>query len=85
MVQDPKVILAKSDDELMVWALSGEADSYVHRLGETAMNMRSAIKMVEASKELAAHTRILAISTWGIVVITLLTQLALIYFAAIKG
>ncbi len=40
MARDPKETLAMSDEELMLWALSGDVDSYVHKIGESAMSMR---------------------------------------------
>jgi hypothetical protein len=41
MAEDPEKILAMSDHQLMVWTLSGQEESYVHRIGETAMAMRA--------------------------------------------
>jgi len=84
MAEDPKVILEKSDYDLMYWTLSGADDSYVHKIGESALTMRTALKMLEANKKLVAHTRGLAISTWGVVGITFLTQAALIYLTVTR-
>jgi len=78
MAEDPEKILAKSDHELMVWVLSGQENSYVHRIGETAMSLRASLRMAEATKELASYTKRISIATWGIVIITALTQAALI-------
>ena len=86
-----------TDAELQEWALSGEAGSYVHELGQTAMNMRCSVRMAEASREMAsankelvrstqslvAQTKNLVIATWGVVVITLLTQIALVVISVL--
>jgi hypothetical protein len=110
MAVDPKAIMAKSDEDLMYWALTGEGGSSDHLLGETALNMRVAVRMLEANRELTgatkkwleanlqldATTKELAVqtqslvsatrgvvrATWGVVVITLATQIGLIYLAA---
>jgi hypothetical protein len=63
MVEDPHRILAMSDTELQEWALSGEAGSYVHELGQTAMTMRCSLRMAEASKEMASANKELVRST----------------------
>ena len=98
-------IMSLSDEQLMIYTLSGEDGS--HGLGLAAMNMRSATQMVQVNRqmlddtkkwmeanlrldettgELALQTRSLvnatrgiAAATWGVVIITLLTQIALIY------
>lgn len=85
MAKDPKDILAMSDDELMLWTLSGMEGSYVHKIGETAMIMRNSIKTLKATKQLVTHTKGLAVATWGIVVITFLTQVSLIYLTATRS
>ncbi len=105
MAVHPNEILAMSDQELQLWALSGDVGSYVHELGQTAMNMRCSLRMVEATNQmvqttnqlaqaskgttaptgqLVQHTRNLALATWGIVVITLLTQIALIVLTVVR-
>jgi t-SNARE complex subunit (syntaxin) len=98
LAEDPKKILAMSDDELQAWALSGDVGSYVHELGETAMSMRCSLRMVEASKEMAnankdlvgstsslvRQTRHLVIATWGLVLITVFAQIAVIVIALVK-
>ncbi len=88
MAEDPEKVLAKSDHQLMVWTLSGQEDSYVHRIGETAMAMRASARMAEATagmakatKGLATHTKRLVYATSALVIITFLTQLALILLA----
>jgi hypothetical protein len=63
MAEDPRGIMAKSDDELQSWALSGEPGSYVHEIGQTAMNMRCSLRMAEASKEMVAANRDLVQAT----------------------
>lgn len=98
MAEDPRRILEMSNTELQEWALSGEAGSYVHELGQTAMTMRCSLRMAEASREMAsanrelvrftqslvAQTRNLVLATWGVVVITILTQLALIAVSVLR-
>ncbi len=98
MAEDPKKILAMSDDELQLWALSGDAGSYVHELGQTAMNMRCSLRMADVTKEMASanrdlvsstvslvhQTRKLVTATWALVLITLLTQIALIVLSVVK-
>jgi hypothetical protein len=106
VAEDPRRIMAKSDDDLQFWALSGDVGTYVHEIGQTAMNMRCSLRMAEASKEMVAanrdlvdatrtmlvgneglvrQTKNLVRATWGVVVITLLTQLALICLVVAKG
>jgi hypothetical protein len=90
MAEDPRKILAMTDRDLQLWALSGESNSYVLELGRTAMDMRCSLRMVEASNQmtaatesLAEKTERLASATWGIVIITLITQIALIALTVI--
>ncbi len=78
-----------SDQALQKWALSGDVGSYVHELGQTAMNMRCSVRMAEATREMAdvnrdlvrstnnlvQQTRRLVKATWVLVVITVLTQI----------
>lgn len=103
-------ILAMSDDELMRWTLSAHADSHVYKIGQTVLDMRVAVKMLEANREMVEQTkerlqanirldattkelatetqhlvqatRRIAFATWGVVVITLITNAGLIYLAA---
>jgi hypothetical protein len=103
-------IMALSDEQLMVYTLSGEDGS--HGLGLAAMNMRAATQMLQVNREMLDHarkwmeanlrldnttkelarqtqflvraTRGIAWATWGVVVITFLTQIALIYLAAFR-
>lgn len=84
MAKDPKEILKMSDDDLMFWTLSGQGDSYVHKIGETAMNMCSSLRVEQATMGLVAHTKRLVFATWGVVLITLATQAALIYFSVTR-
>ncbi len=88
MAKIPEEIIAMSDHQLMLWTLSGQEDSYVHRIGETAMAMRASARMAEATagmaeatKGLATHTKRLVYATSGLVIITFFTQLALILLA----
>lgn len=120
MGEHPHVIMAKSDEELREWTLSGADLSYQHQMGQTEMSMRCALRtaeasqqmatanrelvgytqmmvdanqamaeanrqlvdwtrtMVEANRDLVKQTRNLVWSTWGVVAITLLTQVATI-------
>ena len=92
MPEYPEKILAMSDHDLQAWALSGLEGSYVHEIGQTAMNMRCSLRMAEASETMAGanrdlvestrnlvqQTRNLVRATWGIVLITVVTQVALI-------
>ncbi len=92
MAQDPRTIMAMSDGDLMHWTLAGDVGSYAYGMGKVALEMRLANRQAEAAlesakaakvaadytKELASFTRNLAVATWGIVAITLLTQVALI-------
>ena len=57
MAVDPKEIMAKSDEELMRWALSGEGGSSDHLLAETALKMRVGMNMLDASRELTNATK----------------------------
>lgn len=110
MAVDPDVIMGKSDKELMFWVLSGEGGSSDHLLAESALKLRVAVSMLEASREqtnatkkwleanlqldettrklvvqtqsLAKATRGIVLATWGVVIITLATQIALIYLTA---
>lgn len=112
MAGSPKEILAMSDEQLMEWTLSGDVGSYVHELGQTAMNMRVAQRNLDANREMVAQTRQwleanirldattkeladktqslaratkgIAWATWGIVAITLVTQVALICFTVVR-
>ena len=105
MAKNPKELMAMSDEDLVFYALSGDVDSYAHRIGETAMALRVSLRMQDASKQQAAasqdmlattreavqanrdlvrYTRLLAVSSWAVVAITLLTQGALIYMTAIR-
>lgn len=107
MAQPVKKILEMNDDELMEWTLTGDAGSYVHQIGETALNMRVATRMLEANREmvnqtkqwleanikldattkelanqtqsLVRTTRGIVYATWGVVLITFITQVALLY------
>jgi hypothetical protein len=67
MAEDPKKILGMSDEDLQFWALSGDAGSYVHELGQTAMNMRCSLRMAEVTKEMASANRDLVRSTSSLV------------------
>lgn len=94
MATDPKKILAMSDEELMFWTLAGEGGSSDHMLGETALNMRVAMKTLEANRELTkvtqeltnqtkalvTATQAVVKATWGVVLITLLTQAAALIY-----
>jgi hypothetical protein len=98
MAEDPKKILAMSEEELQAWALSGDAGSYVHELGQTAMSMRCSLRMAEATKEMATanrdlvksttslvqQTRNLVKATWGLVLITILTQIAVTVLSLVR-
>ena len=57
MAEDPRKILAMSDDELMLWTLSGDEDTYVHKIGATVLNMRVSTRMLEANREMVKETR----------------------------
>ncbi len=98
MPEDPGRILAMSDQELQEWALSGDVGSYVHELGQTAMNMRCSARMAEATKEMATvnrdlvrstndlvgQTRRLVNATWVLVVITIVAQVGVALVSLLK-
>jgi len=112
MAEDPKKLISMTDDALLEWTLSGEENSYPHRIGETVLNMRNSVRALEVakkmehayselsqqtqrlaetsaealkhSKSLAAYTKHLAISTWAVALITLVTQVVLV-FITLKG
>lgn len=105
MPEDPDKILAMNDADLQWWALSGMEGSYVHELGQTAMNMRCSLRMATASEKMAGankdlvestrnlvqqtgnlvqQTRNLVKATWGVVLITIITQVALIVLSRMK-
>jgi hypothetical protein len=98
MPEDPRRILAMSDEELQEWALSGGVGSYVHELGQTAMNMRCSVRMAEATKEMAnadrdlvratnglvQQTGRLVKATWVLVVITILAQIGVALLSMMK-
>jgi hypothetical protein len=54
MPRKPEEILAMSDEKLMEYTLSGEESS--HGLGQAAMNMRVALRMLEANREMVKQT-----------------------------
>ena len=109
MPRSPKEILAMSDEQLMEYTLSGEESS--HGLGQAALTMRVALRMLEANREMVEQTRQwleanirldattkeladrtqslvrttngIVWATWGVVAITLVTQVALIYFTVV--
>ena len=85
MAKNPDDLIKMTDEELVFYALSGDVDSYAHRIGETAMVLRNSLRNLEATKEmakstqdLASSTRNYAIATWAIALITLATQVCLI-------
>jgi len=98
MAEDPEKILEMSDRDLQLWTLSGGAGSYAHQIGQTAMNMRCVLRMADVTKEMATAnrdlvnstvslvhaTRKLVTATWALVLITLLTQIAMIVLLALK-
>jgi hypothetical protein len=91
MADDPKKLLAMTDRDLQLWALSGESGSDVRELGRTAMDMRCSLRMVEASNQmtaaaesLAEKVERLASAAWGIVIITLITEIVLIALTVIN-
>jgi len=98
MAEDPRKLMTMSDDDLMFYTLSGEQGSYVHEIGQTAMNMRVSLRSLEVTREmaranellsnetsnLATYTRQLAVSTWAVAIITLITQVALVVMAVRK-
>jgi CHASE3 domain sensor protein len=98
MPEDPRRILAMSDQELQEWALSGDVGSYVHELGQTAMNMRCSVRMAEASSKMAnanrdlvtstnalvQQTRRLVKATWVLVVVTVLVQIGVAIVSLIR-
>jgi hypothetical protein len=119
MADDPDTIMAKSDEELVFYTLSGDENSYSHVIGSTAAYLRVAFRMVEASqqqaqaaqaalesaqeqatssermlsaaretaeanKALAKYTKNLAMSTWAVALITLVTQFTIIVMALRK-
>jgi len=53
MAKHPKEMIARSDDELRVYALSGEEGSYAHEIGQTEMNMRCAMRIAQAAANMA--------------------------------
>ncbi|MGD0949304.1 MAG: hypothetical protein ABSA52_17985 [Candidatus Binatia bacterium] len=97
MAENPKKIMAMSDDELQFWALSGDVGTYVHELGQTAMNMRCSLRMAEVTKEMASanrdlvrstsslvqQTRNLVRATWALVLITILAQIAVVIISVV--
>ena len=59
--------MQKSDDDLRRWTLSGEQGSYVHEIGQTEMNMRCALQIAQASKDMANANKELVEWTKGVV------------------
>jgi hypothetical protein len=57
MAKSPHELVGMSDEELMQYTLSGEADSYVHRIGETALTLRYAQRTAEAAQQQATDAR----------------------------
>jgi hypothetical protein len=89
MAKNPKEWLEMPLVDLMEYTLSGQEDSYAHRMGQTAVEIRTAQLELESSKEvakytkdLACYTKWLALSTWGVAFITLVTQISLIILTA---
>ncbi len=66
-MQEPKQIIAMSDDQLREYALSGDMNSYVHQIGSTEMNMRCALRIAKASAEMATANRDLVEATKQVV------------------
>jgi hypothetical protein len=84
MAIDPKELSAMNDHDLQHWALSGGPGSYVHEIGRAAMDMRCSLRMIEASNRMVTAMRNVALAIWGVVIITLITQIALILLALKK-
>jgi len=92
MAEDPQKLMTMPEDELIHYALSGQANSYAHIIGSTALQLRSLRQqtalmtsmltanqaLVEHTKDLSTRTNRLVLATWGVVVITFITQVALI-------
>jgi hypothetical protein len=87
MADNSKTIISKSDDELMEWLASELQNRYMQgsesgtKLAETVLTMRASTNSLSAAKEVSKYTRELAISTknlaigtWAIATITLITQ-----------
>lgn len=80
-----------SDEELMEWLALNLRNRYLHGtesgvgLAERVLAARTTLKSLQAAKEVSAYTRDLvrstknlAIGTWAIAIITLVTQLTLL-------
>ena len=64
---NPMDIIKMSDEELRFWALSGDAASYNHELGQTEMNMRCALRIAVSAAEMANANRELVEATKQVV------------------
>ena len=60
---NPSQIINKTDDELRVWTLSGDAGSNAHLLGAAEMNMRVSLRVAEAAAQMATANRDLVETT----------------------
>jgi hypothetical protein len=83
-----------TDDELMEWVSLSLRNRYMagdvsgDQMAETVLNARTAMKSLNAAKAASAYTRDLAkstknlaVGTWAIAIITLVTQLSLLMLA----
>ncbi len=70
MAEDPRKLMTMSDDELMFYTLSGEQGSYVHEIGQTALNMRVSLRSLEVTREMARANELLSneTSSWPCIV-----------------
>ncbi len=81
MAKHPDDFMKMTDEELVRFTLSGDVGTYAHRMGETAISLRNSLRNLQAARETAKYTKNIALATWGVVMITLLTQSALILLA----
>lgn len=57
MVMQPHQFMEMSDEQLIEYTLSGQEDSYVHKLGQTALTLRYQQRACEAAEKQAADAR----------------------------
>ncbi|MGA2876097.1 MAG: hypothetical protein ABSE82_11240 [Nitrososphaerales archaeon] len=72
-------LLTMSDERLIRWTLSGEhPEGYIAELGRLVFELRFTKRNLDATANMTLATRRMAIATWAIAAITLVTQIALI-------
>ncbi len=72
-------LLTMPDEQLIRWTLSGEhPEGYIAELGRLVFELRFTKRNLDATTNITLATRNMAIATWAIALITLITQIALI-------